>query len=309
MHETRQPQTLPLLPADAAPFEVVGRRRTEETPAAPPRRNRSRCPWGSALVLAAILLGCLLADVIAVRSPALLDLMHCTEAPGREFWFGTDTLGRDLFACIWHGGRISLGIGFLATALSTAIAVLVGTVSGLAAPWADALLMRLVEILLSVPGLLVILFLQAVLGKPTVLSLAAVIGVSGWYSIAKVVRTEVRRLRSSEYVLAARCMGGGFWYILRRHLAPNFFPAILFMVVMNVRSAIVAESTLSFLGMGLPLEVVSWGSMLSLSERALMTGAWWIILIPGLFLVALLVCLTDLGNWLRQEGTQRESNL
>ena len=102
-----------------------------------------------------------------------------------------------------------------------------------------------------------------------------------------------RSIRNSEYVIASRCMGGSFFYILWHHLAPNFFSSIMFMVVMNIRSAIVAESTLSFMGIGLPLEVISWGSMLSLSEKALMTKAWWIILIPGVFLIVTLLRFTD----------------
>lgn len=169
--------------------------------------------------------------------------------------------------------------------------------------------MRLTEIFLSIPSLLLIILLQAILGKASVVSLSVVIGVTGWTGVAKVVRSEVRRLRGSEYVLAARCMGAGFFHILRRHLAPNFFSSIMFMVVMNVRSAIAAESTLSFMGLGLPLEVISWGSMLSLAEKALSGGEWWIILIPGAFLVATLLCVTEIGNWLRGEGDRRESNL
>lgn len=131
----------------------------------------------------------------------------------------------------------------------------------------------------------------------------------GRSGIAKVVRTEVRQIRSSEYILAARCMGGGFFHILWRHLTPNFVSSIMFMVVMNVRSAIVAESTLSFMGIGLPLEVITWGSMLSLSGKALLSGAWWIILIPGGFLVAVLLCITDLGNDLRKSANQKQRNL
>ena len=104
-------------------------------------------------------------------------------------------------------------------------------------------------------------------------------------------------------------MGGGFFHVLRQHLAPNFFSSILFMVVMNVRSAIIAESTLSFMGLGLPIEVVTWGSMLSLAEKALMTDAWWILLIPGAFLVVMLLCITNLGDYLRSRTSRKESNL
>ncbi len=141
------------------------------------------------------------------------------------------------------------------------------------------------------------------------LSIAFIIGITNWCSIAKVVRTEVRQIRKSEYVVASKCMGGGFFHILAKHLGPNFISAIMFMVVMNIRSAIVTESTLSFMGMGLPLDVISWGSLLSLSDKALMTKSWWIIMIPGLFLIVLLICLTNVGNWLRKSVNQKESNL
>ena len=169
------------------------------------------------------------------KDPTYLDLAHCSAAPCREFLFGTDTMGRDIFSMIWYGGRLSLFIGVGSTVISP--------------------------------------------------------------------------LRASEYVIAAKCMGGSFFHILRCHLAPNFFSSILFMVVMNVRSAIIAESTLSFMGLGLPIEVVTWGSMLSLAEKALMTDAWWILLIPGAFLVVTLLCITNLGDYLRSRTSRKESNL
>lgn len=289
------------------PFRLVGIRPQEA--AAPTPKPRQKRPVLSFAVLALLVLGCLTAPLIAPGDPGYLDLLHTSQSPGGEFLFGTDAMGRDLFRCIWHGGRVSLFIGFLSTLISTAIAVVYGAVSGVSSPGVDSAMMRLTEILLSVPELLTVLFLQAIWGVATPVSIAVIIGLTSWYSIAKVVRTEVRQLRGSEYVIASRAMGGRFAHILGQHLAPNFLPSIMFMVVMNVRSAIVAESTLSFLGMGLPIDTVSWGSMLSLSERALMTGSWWVILIPGAFLVALLLSLTEIGNWLRREGSRRESNL
>lgn len=289
-------------------FVLVGAR----TPLPPPVQKRAWYegkPVISLAVLGGIVLGCLGCELFIPRDPAYMDLLHASLAPCAAFWFGTDTMGRDVFSMIWYGGRASLLIGFLSTAISTALAVLFGAVSGLAPRWLDEALMRLTEIFLSIPSLLLIILLQAILGKASVVSLSVVIGVTGWTGVAKVVRSEVRRLRGSEYVLAARCMGAGFFHILRRHLAPNFFSSIMFMVVMNVRSAIAAESTLSFMGLGLPLEVISWGSMLSLAEKALSGGEWWIILIPGAFLVTTLLCVTEIGNWLRGEGDRRESNL
>ena len=288
-------------------FTQVGIR--EEKASAADSKAKRNLPVFSIAVLVLIILGCLFADVIATKDPAYLDLMNYTKAPNGEFLFGTDTLGRDIFSCIWYGGRVSLFIGFFATLISTVIAVVYGSISGISSDWVDTAMMRITEIFLSVPGLLVILFIQAILGDASILSLSVVIGITSWYSIAKVIRTEVRQIRKSEYVIASQCMGGSFLHILWHHLAPNFISAIMFMVVMNVRSAIASESTLSFMGMGLPLDVISWGSMLSLSERALMTKAWWIILIPGFFLVVLLVCLTNIGNWLRQSANRKESNL
>ncbi|MDE7247563.1 MAG: ABC transporter permease, partial [Lachnospiraceae bacterium] len=162
-----------------------------------------------------------------------MDLANGNTAPCRAFLFGTDAMGRDIFSMIWYGGRISLFIGFLATLISTAIAVLVGSISGYAPTWIDGAMMRLTDIVLSIPGLLLTVFLQAVLGGASVYSLAVVIGLTGWMSMAKVVRTEVLQLKNTDYVLAARCLGGSFFHILRRHLAPNFVSSILFMVVMS----------------------------------------------------------------------------
>ena len=289
-------------------FTVVGIR--PEAPVSQKKQTRSKdFPWVSVILLSAIVLCCLAAEALMTRDPAYLDLQNCNTAPGGVFLFGTDTLGRDVFSGIWYGGRISITIGFLATVISTAIAVIYGSVSGIAPAWLDTLMMRFTEIFLSVPGLLLVLFFQAILGEPNVISLSVVIGCTSWAGIAKVIRTEVRQIRGSEYVVASRCMGGRFFHILRRHLAPNFIDSIMFMVVMNVRGAIGSESALSFMGMGLPLEIISWGSMLSLSEKALMTGSWWIILIPGAFLITLLMCLTNIGSYLRRNANRKESNL
>ena len=290
-------------------FSIVGIQKPEEEVLSVKKKWYQGHPVLSWAILLLILLGCLFCDVIMTKDPTYMDLMNYNLAPNREFLFGTDTMGRDIFSMIWYGGRISLFIGLLSTVISTAIAVVFGGISGIAPQWLDTLLMRLTEILLSVPNLLLVILLQAILGKPNVVTISVVIGVTSWTSIAKIVRTEVRQIRNSEYVIASRCMGGGFFHILWRHLAPNFVSSIMFMVVMNVRSAIVSESTLSFMGIGLPLEIVSWGSMLSLSEKALLTGSWWIILIPGIVLVITLLCITELGEALRKNVNQKEGNL
>ena len=290
-------------------FTLVGIR--PQAPAAQDARALwyKNVPVFSVLVLSVIVLGCVLIPLFLTKDPGYMDLSNCSVPPCRAFLFGTDAMGRDLFSMIWSGGQLSLFIGILATAISTVIAAIFGSLSGCASARTDAALMRAAEILLSIPNLLLIVLLQAIWGKTSALSLAVIIGLTSWTSIAKVVRAEVRLLRESEFVQAAHCMGGGFFHILRVHLAPNFLPSIMFMVIMNVRSAILAESTLSFMGLGLPLETISWGSMLSLAENALLTGSWWIIVIPGVFLIVTLLCLSTIANAIRRNANRSQNQL
>ena len=289
--------------SEDARFRVVGIRKAPILQMKPEAAVRHRrIPLFSMAVLGMILFGCLFFGPFLEEKAVYMELGQAFAAPDFRFWFGTDTMGRDIFSMIWYGGRISLVIGFLATLISTGIAVVLGTVSGLAPGWMDAVLMRFTETFLSIPGLLLTVFFQAACGKTTVVSLSFVIGLAGWPAMAKVVRARVRQLKGCEFVIASKCMGGGFFHILRQHLAPNFFSSILFMMVMNIRSAIAAESTLSFMGIGLPLEIISWGSMLSLSGQALLSGAWWMIVIPGGFLAATLLCVTEIADAVRRRG-------
>ncbi len=271
-----------------------------------PRKDR---PAAAAVFLALVVLGCACCRLVMTKDPTYMDLKNCSVPPGREFIFGTDTMGRDIFSMVWYGGRLSLFIGVVSTLISTAAAVVIGSFSGCASKRVDAVIMRFTDIFLSIPELLLVVFLQALLGKPNALSIALVVGLTGWSSMAKVVRAEVKKLQSSGYMVAAKCMGGGFFYVLTKHLVPNFFSSIMFMAVMNVRSAIVAESTLSFMGLGLPLETVSWGSMLSLAEKAMLTDSWWIIVVPGIFLVGTLMSITSIGNYIRKRSVKKQSNL
>ena len=292
-------------------FDIVGPRPILKTPDRGTSKSRlpDRFPKLASAVLLIIILGCIFCGFFTGDDPYRMELTQINQAPSAEHLFGTDTLGRDIFTLIWYGGRRSLFIGAFATLISTAIAVIYGSVSGLAGKTVDSIMMRFSEIMLSIPSLLLIIFMQAVIGQRNVIGISIIIGITGWMSVAKMVRTEVRRIRDSEYVLISRMMGGSFMHIMTKHLAPNFISTIMFMVVMNIRSAIVAESTLSFLGIGLPVEIITWGSMLSLSEKALLTGSWWIILIPGVFLIVTLLCVTAIGNYIRGNKSSSHGNL
>ncbi|MFA6850442.1 MAG: ABC transporter permease [Selenomonadaceae bacterium] len=266
-------------------------------------------PLISIIVFVSILSVCIFAEQIMNHDPANFYLQHLNEAPNSEFYFGTDALGRDIFSIIWYGGRVSIFIGLLGTAILTSIGVIYGCISGTASAIIDNLMMRLAEILSSVPTFLLMLLILSVLGRPTVISIAVVIGITSWMSLARIVRSEVRQIQSSEYILSARSMGASFLRILMKHLIPNFMSAIMFIVVSSVSQCIMMESTLSFFGLGLPVSVISWGSMLSLSDKALLTNSWWVILIPGGFVVITLLCITNIGHYLRGKANRKASNL
>ncbi|MBW9156874.1 ABC transporter permease [Clostridium sp. FP2] len=298
---------------EGSDFEIVGENYiSEEIKVAQKKsfkKNLKEKPYISIGVLLIIILGCTFSGEILKLNPGYMDLSNINVAPSSTFYFGTDSLGRDIFTMIWYGGKISLFIGVFATIISTTMAVVYGSISGVASELIDDMMMRFTEILLSIPSILIVIFIQAMIGKANPVSIAIVIGVTSWMNISKIVRSEVRKTRNSGYILAAKCAGGKFFYILKRHLIPNFISAIMFMVVTNVGSAIAIESTLSFLGIGLPLEIISWGSMLSLSEKALLSNYWWIILIPGIFLVVTLVCITNIGDYVRKKNNKEFSNL
>lgn len=270
-------------------------------------KNKSH--YLSIIILLIIIIACLSSSLIMNHDPKYMDLASSNLPPNKTFYFGTDSMGRDIFSNIWYGGRISLFIGIFSTIISTVIGVVYGSISGMAAPWIDNLMMKATEILLSIPSILLIIFMQSIVGNSTPISMAIVIGIVSWISIAKVVRSEVRQIRNSEYILSAKIMGGRFFYILRRHLVPNFMSSIMFMVVSNIASAIATESTLSFIGIGLPLNIISWGSMLSLAQNALLSNVWWVILFPGLFLIITLICIANIGNYLRKKNIKKYNNL
>lgn len=272
-------------------------------------RYKKEMPYKSIIMLILLILSTLMAECIMTHDPSYMDLANTNIAPCKDFYFGTDAMGRDLFSMIWYGGRISLFIGIAATIISTSIGIVYGTLSAFACEKLDDYMMRFTEIILSVPSILLILFLQGIIGQATPISIAIVIGITRWIPIAKVVRTEVCKLKNMDYVLASKIAGGSFFHILKCHLIPNFMPSIMFMVITDVGTAIGTESTLSFLGLGLPLEIISWGSMLSLAKEAILSNYWWVMAIPGMFLVVTLVCMTHIGHHIQNVNNKRCSHL
>ena len=266
-------------------------------------------PIASIIILVLIIGGCIFAELIMNHDASEFYLEHLNEAPNGEFFFGTDSMGRDIFSLIWYGGRASIIIGLLSAAIITVIGIVYGCISGVSGSFLDSVMMRITEVAGSIPSILLILLITGFFSSNNVLTLSLVIGITSWFNLARIVRSEVRQIRNQEYVLASRCMGARFGHIMLRHLIPNFVSAVMFVIISGISTSMTTESTLSFLGLGLPVEVVSWGSMLSLANRALLLNTWWVIMIPGLFLVITLLCITNIGHYFRKEVNRRPSNL
>lgn len=231
-----------------------------------------------------------------------MDFNALSVPPCAAHILGTDDMGRDLLAMLLHGGRVSLLIGLLAASIAAITAILYGGLAGLGPRWLEGLLMRLAELLMSVPAILYTVTVLAIFGAPGALSLAVVIGATSWMPVAKLIRAEVRQLHRSEYILAARLSGAKFPYLLLRHLLPNMLPTVSFALIHNISHAIAAEATLSFLGLGMPPGSATWGALMSLSREALFTGSWWVVLIPSLFLIATLVAIANIADYCRRNN-------
>lgn len=271
--------------------------------------NRKQRPKIAIAILTISAVLSVFAGFIAPYKPNFMNEYAIGISPSISHIFGTDNLGRDLFSMILYGGRASLTIGIASALIGTLIAAVYGTMSGMANKHVDRLMMKATDLFMSIPALLLVIVLEAIWGEASYTSLSLVIGITSWMQMSKVIRSEVIRLRKSDFVIAAEMYGGSFWYILRRHLFPNYFSSIMFMAVSNVGSAIIVESTLSFMGLGLPISEISWGSLMSLSQDALLSDQWWMIIIPGLILISVLVSITEIGEYIRGRNTSKGSNI
>ena len=262
------------------------------------RRIDSLALMGALVVLAAV--------VVAVAAPALApgdpiknSLLDRLTPPtwGGEHPLGTDTLGRDVASRLLHGARVSLLVGFSAVLLAGVSGVVLGLVSGWYRGWLDDVLMRLGDVQLAFPVLVLAVAVLAVLGA-SVMNLILVLGVTGWITYARIVRGEVLTLRERDFVAAARALGADDAWILRRHLLPNVLPPITVVATFSVARTIIAEASLSFLGLGIPAPAPSWGAMLDEGRNYITTG-WWLALFPGLAILLLVLGINLVGDWLR----------
>jgi peptide/nickel transport system permease protein len=226
------------------------------------------------------------------------------QPPGIDHMLGTDSLGRDILSGIVFGARTSLYIGLTATAVSTALGLLVGAVAGYYGGWFDEVLMRATEFVQVYPGFIFTLVLVTVF-SPTLLHIVMAIAVASWPGTARLVRAEVMAYRDRDFVVATTALGAATWRILRRHVIPNAIPAIVVHSSMMVGTAILIESALSFLGLGDPNEM-SWGYMIGAS-RGFLRHAWWTAFAPGVAIVAVVLSLNIVGDCLNDLLNPRQA--
>lgn len=223
--------------------------------------------------------------------------------PSSEFWLGTDRLGRDIFSRLLYGGRVSLWVGFVAVGISTLIGVVLGLVSGYFRGWVDELIMRVVDVMLCFPSFFLILSVIAFL-EPSLTNIMIVIGLTSWMGVARLVRAETLSLREREFVDAARLAGCSTPYILWRHILSNALAPVLISATLGVAGAILVESSLSFLGLGVQPPDASWGNML-LEGKSALEIAPWLSVYPGMAILLTVLGYNLLGESLRDMADPR----
>ncbi len=280
--------------------------------------SRSPVAIVAAVVAAIIILAAVLAPLIAPYdpfNPASLNLMDGFTPPGEAnaftgntYWLGTDDQGRDVFSAILYGARISLFVGFMAVGFALVLGVGLGLLAGYVGGWIDTAIMRVADVQLSFPSILIALlvfgiargFIEPAYREDMAMwVLIVAIGLSDWVQYARTVRGTVMVEKSKEYVAAARLIGVKPWRIMVRHILPNTLGPVLVIATIGLALAIIAEATLSFLGVGVPPTQPSLGTLIRIGQGFLFSGEWWILTFPAATLLALALAVNLLGDWLR----------
>jgi peptide/nickel transport system permease protein len=263
------------------------------------RFRRHRLAVMAVVVLMIIVLMALFADFITGFPYDQVDLRARSSPPSEQHLFGTDRVGRDVWSRMIYGARISLAVGLGATALSTVIGVIVGSVAGFYGKWVDMLLMRITDVVLTFPSIVIMLTLAALLPR-TIWAIVFVIGILGWPAVARLVRAQFLSLKEQEYVLAARSIGVSNTRIMFVHILPNVIAPLVALVTFSIGSAILTEAGLSFLGLGVPPPTPSWGNMLETARNLdILRNLPWTWIPPAVMTVITLLCVNFIGDGIR----------
>ena len=262
--------------------------------------KKNRLAMGGMAVMILLYVVTLVTPLIAPYDPAAQGDIITSRylPPSGEHLFGTDKFGRDIFSRTLYGAQISLSIGFVAVGISITLGTMVGALSGYFGGWVDAVLMRLTDMMLAFPRLVLLIVVIAIFENPSFWLVVIVLGLTGWMGTSRIVRGEVLSLREREFVQAARALGFSDFRIITRHVVPNTMAPVIVSATLGIGLTILTEASLSFLGLGVQPPTPTWGNMVADGRDAL-TQAWWIATFPGLAIVLTVVAFNLLGDGLR----------
>jgi len=268
--------------------------------------KRNWLAFGGGLLVFAVFVIAIFAPLIAPYDPSKIDIKNILVGPSSQHLFGTDDLGRDVLSRMIYGARVSLEVGFVAIGIATLIGILLGAVSGYYGGYLDSAIMRAVDIMLSIPTIFLVLAVIAIL-EPSIINIMVVIGLTSWMEPARLVRAEFISIKEREFVTAAHALGASDVRIIFRHILPNGLSPILVSATMGIGGAVLIESGLSFLGLGVQPPTPSWGSLLS-SGKDNIEIAWWLSAFPGLAILITVLGYNLLGEGIRDalDPRQRE---
>lgn len=266
---------------------------------------KARYPPFAVFVLALIALCAIFAPQLATKDPNRVEIFETLKPPltydrKGEFQFilGTDSTGRDVLSRVIYGARISFFVGLAAVGLGGGVGTILGLTAGYLGGRVDDLIMRLADIQLAYPFILFAIMILTILGEG-VLNLVLVLGVGQWVTYARIARAETLVQREREFVEAVRALGATEWRIMFRTILPNILTPLIVIASFNVAGVILSEASLSFLGLGVPESVPTWGAMLANSRNQLLSGSWWLAVFPGIAIMLTVVSLNILGDWMR----------
>jgi peptide/nickel transport system permease protein len=263
------------------------------------RFRRHRVALVGALILLVLTAGAVAAPVVAANDPDKVDISAYRKGPAANHLLGTDSSGRDVFSRLLYAGRVSLSVGLVAVAIYTVIGVILGAFAGFYAGWADGFIMRLADIVLSFPSLILIITVVSVLG-PSIYNIMLVIGLLGWPPIARIVRGLFLSLREREFVMASRTVGVSNAGIIFRHMLPNALAPVIVAATFGMANAILLEAGLSFLGLGVQPPTPSWGNMLKDAQSlTVLESMPWLWIPPGTMIALAVLSINFIGDGLR----------
>ena len=252
------------------------------------------------ILLIAIMTLCLLSPLFVQYSPTEVDLAQVLRGPNLHPWFGTDSIGRDVFSRVLYGGVVSLAVATVTTAAGLMIGLVYGGVSGYVGGKIDNVMMRFVDVVCSIPTTIIVLAFQ-MLFPNKVLGLIVMMSLTNWMTMARVMRGRFMELKETSFIILAHGLNLPRRVIIFRHMVRNSLSSIIIIATFTFASGIVTETALSYLGVGIPVNIPSWGNMISNAQNYILTGRWWVVLFPGILIIVSSLCVNFSGEYIKNK--------